>query len=60
MNHITHVNCQHIAMNAKDGANRPVYTIKSGSQIRYARCVEIHGPSRLVYTGQQLNCGARA
>jgi hypothetical protein len=60
MKHIIHVNRQHIAMNAKDGADRPVYTIKSGSRIRYARCVEIHGPSRLVYNGQQLACGARA
>jgi hypothetical protein len=60
MNHIIHVNRQHIAMNARDGTDRPVYTIKSGSRIRYARAVEIHGPSRLVYNGRQLSCGARA
>lgn len=57
---IIHVNRQHIAMNANDGKNRPVYTIKVGSKTRYAREVEILGPSRMVYDGRQLNCGARA
>jgi hypothetical protein len=60
MRHIIHVNRQHIAMNAKDGKNRPVYTIKTGRSTRYAREVHINGPSRLVYTGRQLSCGARA
>ena len=59
--HIIHVNRQHIAMNAKDGGNRPVYTIKTGTgKPRYAREVLINGPSRLVYDGTQLKCGARA
>lgn len=57
---IIHVNRQHIAMNAKDGKNRPVYTIKEGSKTRYAREVHIGGPSKLVYDGSQLKCGARA
>ena len=58
---IIHVNRQHIAMNAKDGGNRPVYTVKrKGQPTRYAREVVIHGPSRLVYNGTQLTCGARA
>lgn len=57
---IIHVNRQHIAMNAKDGKNRPVYTIKLGSKTRYAREVEILGPSKMVYNGDQLSCGARA
>jgi hypothetical protein len=47
-------------MNAKDDGNRPVYTIKSGSKTRYAREVSILGPSRMVYDGTQLKCGARA
>ena len=47
-------------MNAKDGGNRPVYTIKMGGKTRYAREVEIQGPSRMVYSGSQLSCGARA
>lgn len=57
---IIHVNRQHIAMNAKDGRNRPVYTIKENGKIKYAREVNILGPSKLVYDGTQLNCGARA
>lgn len=60
MTTIIHVNRQHIAMNAKDGGNRPVYTIKRNGQTRYAREVVIDGPSRLVYNGNQLSCGARA
>lgn len=58
--HIIHVNRQHIAMNANDGGNRPVYTIKTGRLIRYAREVIIDGPSKMVYDGRQLGCGARA
>ena len=57
---IIHVNRQNIAMNAKDGSNRPVYTIKAGGKTTYAREVEILGPSKLVYSGKQLSCGARA
>lgn len=57
---IIHVNRQHIAMNAKDGGARPVYTIKQGRKTIYAREVVIHGPSKLVYDGRQLACGARA
>lgn len=61
--HIIHVNRGHIALNAKDGGNRPVYTIKTGgprAKPRYAREVIVEGPSRLVYNGDQLSCGARA
>lgn len=47
-------------MNAKDGGNRPVYTLKQSGKTRYAREVEILGPSRMVYDGRQLSCGARA
>lgn len=59
---IIHVNRQHIALNAQDGGNRPVYTLKERDRARprYAREVVINGPSRLVYNGSQLNCGARA
>jgi hypothetical protein len=60
MKKIVHVNRQHIAMNAKDGGNRPVYTIKMAGQTRYARGVKILGPSELVEQGQRLPCGARA
>ena len=57
---IIHVNRQHIAMNAKDGKNRPVYTVKDKGKTLYAREVIINGPSKLVYNGNQLTCGARA
>ena len=59
--HIIHVNRSHIAKNAKDGGNRPVYTIKHmDGSTKYAREVEIMGPSKMVYDGKQLSCGARA
>lgn len=57
---IIHVNRSHIAKNTKDGGNRPVYTIKTGGKTRYAREVQIQGPSTMVYDGRQLSCGARA
>lgn len=60
MKHIIHVNRHHIAANAKDGGDRPVYTIKTGKKTRYAREVLWDGPSRAVYNGNQLSCGARA
>lgn len=60
MKSIIHVNRQHIAMNANDGGDRPVYTIKQGRKTIYGREVIIKGPSRLVYNGRQLSCGARA
>jgi hypothetical protein len=47
-------------MNAKDGKDRPVYTIKDRGKTLYAREVIINGPSKLVYNGEQLYCGARA
>jgi hypothetical protein len=57
---IIHVNRQNIAMNAKDGGNRPVYTVKKSGKVKYAREVEIKGSCKLVYDGSQLKCGARA
>lgn len=60
MKSIIHVNRQHIAKNAQDGGNRPVYTIKQGGKTIYAREVIIDGPSKMVYNGKQLKCGARA
>lgn len=60
MKSIIHVNRQHIAMNAKDKGNRPVYTIKRNGKTRYAREVEIEGPCKMVYNNSQLKCGARA
>lgn len=60
MKTVIHVNRQHIAMNAKDGGDRPVYIVRQGGKARYARSVEVLGPSRFVPYGQRLSCGARA
>jgi hypothetical protein len=62
MKTIIHVNRSQIAKNIKDDGNRPVYTVKHGARgkPRYAREVIIKGPSRMVYVGTQLSCGARA
>lgn len=57
---IIHVNRNLIGMNAKDGGNRPVYKITEEGVTTYGREMIIHGPSRMVYNGTQLNCGARA
>lgn len=60
MTKIIHVNKQFIAMNAKDGGNRPVIILREGSKpTRYSREIIIHGPSKMVNDGSQLSCGAR-
>lgn len=56
---IIHVNRHLIAANAKDGGNRPVCVVKTGRKTRYGREVQIDGPSRVVYDGSMLKCGAR-
>lgn len=58
---VIHVNRQFIAMNAKDGGNRPCVTMKEGSRgrARYARTIKIHGPSEVGELDEQLSCGAR-
>jgi hypothetical protein len=59
---IVHVNRQNIALNIKDGLDRPVYIVRDGPNgvSRYAREVIVHGPSRFVAYGAKLACGARA
>ena len=58
---IIHVNRHHIAANTKDGGNRPVYTVKlPNGKTRYGREIVINGPSKLVYDGRRLSCGAVA
>jgi hypothetical protein len=56
---IIHVNRLHLAMNQKDGRNRPVYMIREGSKTIYARGVSWNGPTVMVPQGRQLPCGAR-
>lgn len=57
---VVHVNKHHIAANAKDGGNRPIYIVRAPHGTRYAREVINRGPSKMVYNGKQLKCGARA
>jgi len=59
---IIHVNRNFIYRNGRDGANRPVFTVKKGrsGSPRYAREVRLNGPSRCVYSQQPLSCGAKA
>ena len=60
MTKIIHVNRQNIAMNVKDGGNRPCVTLKEGNKpARYAKSIEILGPSRVGELGDQLSCGAK-
>lgn len=59
---IIHVNRQFIALNAKDGKERPVFTIKPdgpASKPIYAREVSWDGPTELLMREEQLKCGAR-
>ena len=57
-----HVNQHVIRDNKKNGTNAPVITVKRGSDNYYGNCVEICGPSRVIYGGNDkpiLSCGAR-
>jgi hypothetical protein len=60
MKTIIHVNQHVIKANAKTGANDPVLTVKTYKSNTYAHEVQIHGPSRVVYSAESpLSCGAR-
>lgn len=57
-----HVNQHVIRSNKKNGENEPVITIKEGRTNTYCHAVEIKGPSRVIYGGNEkplLPCGAR-
>jgi hypothetical protein len=57
-----HVNQHKIRANKKNGTNEPVITIKQGSSNTYCHEVEIQGPSKVIYGGNEkaiLACGAR-
>jgi hypothetical protein len=57
-----HVNQNVIRSNKKHNKNDPVITIKEGSSNTYCHEVEIKGPSKIMYGGNDkpiLNCGAR-
>ena len=57
-----HVNQHKIRSNLKNGTNEPVITVKQGSTNTYGNEVAIHGPSTVIYGGNEstlLPCGAR-
>ena len=57
-----HVNQHVIRSNKKNNENEPVITIKQGSKNTYCHEVEILGPSKMIYGGNDkpiLPCGAR-
>jgi hypothetical protein len=57
-----HVNQHKIRANKKHGTNEPVLTVKDGRTNTYGHSVEILGPSRVIYGGNDkplLACGAR-
>lgn len=57
-----HVNQHVIRANKKNNTNDPVITIKQGKSNIYYHEVNILGPSRVVYGGNEkplLSCGAR-
>lgn len=57
-----HVNQHKIRSNKKNNVLEPVITIKEGKKNTYCSEVEILGPSRIVYGGNDMTillCGAR-
>ena len=60
MKTIIHVNQHIIKRNAKTGEREPTLTVKTYKSNTYAYQVEIHGPSRVVYSPDKpLSCGAK-
>lgn len=60
MKTIIHVNQHVIKANAKNGTNDPTMKVKTYKSNTYAHEVNIHGPSRMVYSADKpLSCGAR-
>ena len=62
MKRYIHVNQHKIRSNKKNDTLEPVITIKEGRKNTYCSEVEILGPSRVVYGGNEktlLSCGAR-
>jgi len=62
MKKFIHVNQHKIRANKKHGTDEPVITIKEGRTNTYCHAVDIKGPSRVLYGGNEkplLSCGAR-
>lgn len=57
---IIHINQHIIKHNQKTGNSLPTITVKQGKRNRYAKEVEIYGPSKVIYSPDNpLSCGAR-
>lgn len=54
-----HVDQHRIKSNAKNGEHQPVLTVQAAGGPYKGHEVTIHGPSRLVYDGRTLSCGAK-
>jgi hypothetical protein len=55
-----HVDQHAIRANKKDGGSRPPISVKTSKGNTKAYAVEIHGPSRVVYSPDKpLSCGAK-
>ena len=57
-----HVNQHVIRSNKKHGKDDPVITVKQGTKNTYCHEVNIKGPSKVIYGGNEkaiLACGAR-
>ena len=57
-----HVNMHKIRRNHKTGEREPVLTVKTSKSNDYCHEVEIKGPSKVIYGGNDkplLSCGAR-
>lgn len=54
-----HVDQHRIKSNAKTGADEPVLTVQVVGGPYKAHEVEVNGPSKIVYDGRTLSCGAK-
>ena len=55
-----HVNQHKIRSNKKHNLNEPVITVKTSKSNDYAHEVQVHGPSKVVYSPDKpLSCGAK-
>ena len=55
-----HINQHEIKKNRKDGKDRPVITVKTYKDNRYAHEVELDGPCKIIYSPKNpLPCGAQ-
>jgi len=54
-----HVDQHRIKSNAKSGADEPVLTVQAAGGPYKAHEVVVNGPSRIIYDGRTLSCGAK-